>query len=85
MNDPLLMRKQLRVVMSALPPGHQRVTEEFLVAQLNRFFPETILVTELLVALQWNQGKGFVDYHFNSDSERNEWFLTESGRQKEGL
>lgn len=31
-------------------------------------------------ALLWNQQKGFVDYHFNAQYERDEWFLTERGK-----
>ncbi len=31
-------------------------------------------------ALLWNQSKGFVDYVFNTQYERDEWFLTERGK-----
>lgn len=31
-------------------------------------------------ALLYNQEKGFVDYKFNREYERDEWFLTERGK-----
>jgi len=34
-------------------------------------------------ALLWNQSKGFVDYTFNAQFERDEWFLTERGKSQE--
>lgn len=32
-------------------------------------------------ALLWNQRKGFVDYEFNAQFERDDWFLTERGKK----
>lgn len=33
-------------------------------------------------ALLWNQDKGLVDYSHNAEFDRDEWFLTERGKNK---
>jgi hypothetical protein len=85
MNDPILVRRQLRTILSALPVNRQQVSEEFLVEQLSRFFPSKATVNELRNALEWNQSRGFIDYRHNTDEDRVEWFLTDAGKHKEGL
>lgn len=85
MNDSIEVRRKVRTILSALPPHRPRATEEFLLSQLNRFFPEPVTVVELKGGLEWNHARGFVDFRNNADEERIEWFLTESGRHKEGL
>lgn len=37
-------------------------------------------IADVRNALLWNQLKGFVDYHFNAQFERDDWFLTERGK-----
>ena len=32
-------------------------------------------------ALLWNQHKGFIDYQWNAQFERDEWYLTERGKK----
>ena len=39
--------------------------------------------TDVRNALLWNQSKGFVDYTFNAQFERDEWFLTARGKAQE--
>ena len=84
MNDPIQLRRRVRVVLSALPPD-RRASEELLKAELDRFFPEPVTVMEMREAILWNQARDLVDYRRNADEERDEWFLTARGRAREGL
>lgn len=85
MNDPIQLRRKVRMILSALPPNRQLASEHFILAELTRFFPEPVTVLELKGALEWNHARGYVDFRNNADEERIEWFLTQSGRLKEGL
>jgi uncharacterized protein (DUF433 family) len=83
MTDPILLRRRVRVVLSALPQN-RRASEELLFDKLEADFPD-LKVDDLRKAIAWNHAKGFIEYHYSSDLERNEWFLTAEGRQKEGV
>jgi hypothetical protein len=85
MNEPILVRQKVRFILSALPKNRPWTREEFLVDQLNRYLPSRVTVDELRTALEWNQARGYIEYRRNSDEECEEWFLTDSGRHKEGL
>jgi hypothetical protein len=85
MNDPVQVRRKVRMILSALPPNRQLASEHFLLAELERFFPEHATVLEMKGALEWTHARGYIDYRNNADEERIEWFLTESGRHKEGM
>lgn len=84
MNDPLFLRKQIRVILSALPQG-RKATEPFLKSMLDRETPEPVQVPELGEALEFNHSKGWIEYTHNTDTAHDEWFLTPRGRAKEGL
>ena len=83
MIDHLLLRKRVRLVLAALP-ARRRASERLLFDKLRPDFPE-LRADELRMALEWNLGRDFIDYRHNQDEERDEWFLTERGRAKEGL
>jgi hemerythrin superfamily protein len=83
MTDPIELRKRIRLILSALPEG-RRASEDLLFSKSKSDFPD-LRLDELRHAIEWNQARGFVDYRRNHDEERDEWFLTERGRQKEGL
>lgn len=86
MNDPIALRRLVRTVLSALPSG-RRLDEAGLKRILESRFSEVsnLRVDELRVAIEYNQGKGWIEFLYNSEEERDEWFLTERGRAKEGL
>jgi len=83
MTDHLLLRRWVRLVLSALP-AKRRASERLLYDKLRPDFPE-LRVDELRVAIEWNHGQGYIDYQRNGDEERDEWHLTANGRAKEGL
>ena len=83
MTNDLLLRRRIRMILSALPTG-RRASERLLFDLLRPDLPE-LRAEELRVSLEWNLGKGYIDYKHNGDEERDEWFLTERGREKEGL
>lgn len=84
MIDTLELRKQVRTVLAARPVD-EVLAEPFILAALNRFFPEPVSATELATALHWNEARGWVSQRINHDFDRREWKLTERGRIKEGL
>jgi uncharacterized protein (DUF433 family) len=83
MTDPILLRRRVRTVLSALPNG-RRASEQLLFDTIRPDFPD-LKLAELLAALNWNLKQAYVDYRRSTDDERNEWFLTPEGKQKEGL
>jgi hypothetical protein len=83
MTDPIELRKWVRTVLSALPAG-RRASENLMHSKLKVEFPD-LRMDELRVAIEWNQARRFVDCERNGDEERDEFFLTKQGRQKEGL
>jgi hypothetical protein len=52
---------------------HAQIRAEFITAEEHH-------VTK---ALRWNQERGFVDYTYNAEFERDEWHLTERGNAAE--
>lgn len=83
MNDPIQLRKKLREILAMAP--RRRFDERMLTDALNQWMPERVELDELRVAIEWNHARGFIEYRRNDDTERDEWFLTDEGKQKEGL
>lgn len=83
MNAPALVRQKLREVLSMAPT--RRFSEGMLLDALNRLLPEKVSTEALSDAINWNHARGFIEYRHNDEEERNEWFLTDAGKQKEGL
>lgn len=83
MSDPILLRRRVRLILSALPQN-RRASEQLLFDKLLPDFPD-LKLDELRAAISWNHTKGLIEYRHNADEERNEWFLTAEGRQKEGV
>jgi hypothetical protein len=72
----VVLRKQVRIVLSALPAG-RRASLAVLRASLEALgFAFTDL--ELRAAVEWNHARNYVDFVTN-DYETDEWFLTEKG------
>lgn len=83
MTDPILLRGQVRFILSSAPKGRY-VSEDVIHAKLKADFPE-VRVSETRVAIEWNHAKGLVTFTRNEEQERDEWMLTDAGREKEGL
>ncbi|HMJ06370.1 MAG TPA: hypothetical protein VK474_08975 [Chthoniobacterales bacterium] len=83
MNDPVLVRRKLREVLAMAL--RRRFSEEMLLDALNRLLPDKTSVAELRTALEWNHARGWIEYRHNEEEERDEWFLTDAGKQKQGL
>lgn len=78
------LRKQVRVVLSTRGDD-ESLSEPFINTALNRFFPESVRAADMMLALRWNEARGWVTKRRNADEERDEWKLTNAGRVKEGL
>lgn len=83
MNDIVLLRKKLRAVLALAPTFRQ--SEQMILDALGGMMPEPVSHAEFAEALNWNHARGLVEYRFNEDADRREWFLTDAGKQKEGL
>lgn len=83
MNDPVLLRKKVRAVLALAPA--RRFSEPMILDAMGGMMPEPVTHEEFKVALEWNHARNLVEYRHNEDLERNEWFLTDAGKQKEGL
>ncbi len=84
MIDPLELRQQVRRVLSAAS-NDTRLSEPYVLAGLQRFFPTPVKTKEMMDALAWNEARGWAEKFFNPDEDRDEWKLTPRGRTKEGL
>jgi len=81
--DMPLLRSKVREVLAMFPK--RLFTEQMILDGVNRLIPEPVELDHVRLATEWNLGSGFVDYKFNRDEERDEWFLTPRGKAKEGL
>ena len=85
MIDPIEIRNQVRRTL-ATRPEDETMPEPYLFVALEAFFGKgKITAGDMMQALQWNEGRGWVEKRRNADLERNEWKLTERGRVKEGV
>ncbi len=78
------LRKQTRVCLSTQRED-ELMPEAFLKAALENFFNRPVPVAEVLLALRWNEARGWAERRWNKDHERDEWKLTSAGYTKEGL
>jgi|GEM_PF-2982282 len=83
MNDPVTGRKKVREVLAMAP--RRRFSEGMILDGLNRLMPEKVTTQELAAWIEYNHSRGWIEYRHNPDEERDEWFLTDEGKQKEGL
>lgn len=81
--DVVALRAEVRRVISAMP-GNMKVTKAVLLAGLKAqgFAPGDMHLDE---AVEWNQSRGYLDYRYDTDIDQDVWFLTDRGREKEGL
>ena len=73
----------MREVLALAPT--RRFSERMILDALGGMMPEPVTYEELRKSIEWNHSRNFIEYRFNGDMERNEWFLTDAGKQKEGL
>ena len=89
MNDPVLLRKEVRRILSAAPrdeKGKRRPLSEMKIFVLaDRAARDPLHVDELRAALNWNEAKGFAIQHFDEDEETTAWELSAEGAAKEGV
>lgn len=78
-----LLRAKIREVLAFAPT--RKFTEAMLLDAVNRIIPVPVALADVRRATEWNQSSGFVDYAFNRDEARDEWFLTDRGLVKEGI
>ncbi len=80
MDPSLPIRPVVRETMALAP--NRKWTVKALHAQLAAEYPD---ITEATVtaALRWNQSRGFTDYVFNSEFDRDEWHLTVRGKAED--
>lgn len=85
MNDPIALRKKVRVVLSALPKDRTLpIASIFEVVARDPLLTD-LKLAEVEQAIHWNEARGLLDFQRNEDEERDEWFLTKQGWKKEGL
>lgn len=72
-----ILRPVIRETMQ-LAPG-RKFTAKMLHAQIRSEYPD-VSEGDVTTALRWNQSKGYVDFTFNAEFERDEWHLTERGK-----
>lgn len=89
MNDPVLIRKEVRRALSAAPRdargSRKALSETKLFLLVNRSARDPLHVDELRAALNWNEAKGYASQRFDEDEEQTVWELTASGAEKEGV
>jgi len=81
--DMPLLRAKVREVLAFAPD--RKFTEAMILDAVNRMIPIPADLETVRLAVEWNLGSGFVDYTFNRDEDRDEWFLTPRGKSKEGI
>jgi len=81
--DMPLLRAKIREVLAFAPT--RKFTEAMILDAANRLVPVPVALDDVRRAIEWNLGSGFVDYVFNRDEDRDEWFLTDRGLAKEGI
>ncbi len=85
MIDATELRIQVRTVLSSRP-ADETMAEEHVFLALEKFFGKgRVTVAAMMLALAWNEARGWAEKRRNADWERDEWKLTEKGRVKEGL
>ncbi len=84
MNDPITGKKKIREILAMAP--RSRFTERMILDALNLMMPQEATTAELAEWIEFNHSRGWIEYRKNPDAgNREEWFLTDDGKQKEGL
>jgi hypothetical protein len=83
MIDEVEIRNQVRAFLATR--AKEPMAEPYLLLALNKFFPEKVKAGEMMLALYWNEARGFVERLHNGKLAREEWKLTERGLREEGL
>ncbi|MEI6492060.1 MAG: hypothetical protein WCO94_05890 [Verrucomicrobiota bacterium] len=81
--DMPLLRAKVREVLAFAP--QRKFTEAMIMDGANRMVPVPADLAAVRLAIEWNLGSGYVDYVYNRDEDRDEWFLTPRGKAKEGI
>jgi len=84
-NLTILLRGKVRDVMTALPPGRKATRAMIDDAIRVVFGYSDAKDDQISAAIEWNHERNLIDYHYNHDADRDEWFLTERGKAKEGI
>ena len=88
MNDPVILRAQVRKALSIAPRrqgGRRSLSEDMLKTSVERLVGNHVSVPEFQAALEWNHARNLVDFQYDTDAEANFWELTRKGREKEGV
>jgi len=78
-----LLREKIREVLAMAPA--RKFTEQMILDAVNKLVPEPASLNELRNELSWNHESDYIDYRHNRDTNLDEWFLTERGKQKQSL
>ncbi len=73
-----ILRKKVREVLAMAPSRY--FTEEMILDAVNELIPDKALITEVRDAIDWNHNSGYVDFRHNREYERDEWQITERGK-----
>lgn len=84
MTDPVVLDKKVRTVLGTQAEGDS-LCEEFIAAALARFFPREPAVSEVQESLERLRKRGQAQRTWVSEQARDEWLLTQRGRNLEGL
>ena len=83
MNDPISLRKLFRETLAVYP--NRRILESLIFKSLSELSMDLLKVSEFSEARNRNRSQGYVESRANADHDEAEWFLTDAGKQKEGL
>jgi hypothetical protein len=75
-----ILRKKVREVLAMAPA--RRFTEQMILDGVNELIADKAEMSEIRRAIDWNHESGYIEYKYNRDYDRDEWFLTERGKQK---
>ncbi len=76
-----LIREKIREVLAMAPT--RRFTEQMLCDALGKLLADPPTLIDLRNELSWNHESDYIDYRHNRDTNLDEWFLTERGKEKE--
>ena len=78
------VRQEIREIMAQAPD--RRFTAEMIHNRVNQLHRDLPVPFDLCNDhLEWNFQRGFVDYQYNHELNRDEYFLTDKGKRQEGL
>lgn len=83
MNNPALIRKEVRAALALVPK--RPFTEPMIFNAVRDMLPDALSAQELNSALQWNKAQGYIADRHDTDLDATVWQLTEEGKTKEGV